>query len=374
MTTEDKLEDYTGRSGHHVKGDSDTRHPADPESGRREPVFSPFDEEDDYEEADRDTDYASAYEDEVDDEDYRLPAESGTAKRSALARQDAGSRHLGEGEYPADEADEEWREEDDYPYEEESGDYGDQQEEHGHGWPLGLIAVALVAMVLLAAGGYGVIQQRSAAQDEIRQLQAALATAANPDELSAGREALRELEQRNQQQLASLDAAKAENRRLQDRVAGLEQQLRAAGGASSSGSTATSGATAPEPTAARPAAAKPAAPKPAAPKPAAPKPAAPEPAAPKTAAPGSAIAGTAGEAGDWFVNFGSYTERTVAESWANKLKPAAGRVVVSPGSKNGTTFYRVRVVALADRTEAEQVSRQLQQDYGLPRLWVGMDH
>jgi cell division septation protein DedD len=361
MTTDDKLEDYADRSGDHKQRGSNARNPADPESGRREPVFTPFDQEDDYEEADRDTNYASAYEEELDDRDYDAPAEAGLAPGSAPARRDARSYHTRDEAYPAEGAEEEWDEEEDYPYEDGSDDYPDQREEHGHGWPLGLIAVALVAVGLLAAGGYGVIQQRSAMQDEIRQLQAALATAASPEELSAGREALRELEQQNQQQLASLDAVKAENRRLQDRVAGLEQQLRAAvgGTASDTGSTATSGTE----TAAR-AAAKPAATRPAAPGPAAPEPAAPE----------SSLAGAAGEAGDWFVNFGSYRERAVAESWAKKLKPAAGKVVVSRGSKNGGTFYRVRVVSLADRAAAEKVSRQLQQDYGLPRLWVGMDH
>jgi cell division septation protein DedD len=352
MTTDDKLKDYIDRSGHHEQGGVNTRNPADPESGRREPVFTPFDEEDNYEEADRDNDYASAYEEELDDEDYDLPADSGAASRAVPVRRDTRSHRLGDEEY---EADEEWDEEDDYPYEADPDDYRDQLEEHGPGWPLGLMAVAVVAMVLLAAGGYGVIQQRSAMQNEIRQLQAELATAANPDELSAGREALRELEQRNQQQLASLDAVKAENRRLQDRVAGLEQQLRAAAGGSggAAGSTQASKATPPVQAAAKTAAAEPTAPEPAA---------------------GSTLAAAAGGTGDWFVNFGSYSQKAIAESWAKKLKPAAGKVVVSPGSKDGGTFYRVRVVALADRAEAEQVSRQLQQDYGLPRLWVGMDH
>ncbi len=358
MTTDDKLKDYIDRSGHREQGGGNTRNPADPESGRREPVFTPFDEEDNYEEADRDNDYASAYEEELGDEDYNVPADSGAASRVVPVRRDTRSHRLGDEEY---EADEEWDEEDDYPYEEDTDDYRGHLEEHGQGWPLGLIAVAVVAMVLLAAGGYGVIQQRSAMQNEIRQLQAELATAANPEELSAGREALRELEQRNQQQLASLDAAKAENRRLQDRVAGLERQLRAAAGGSggTTGSTQASEATPPVQAAARPAA---------------PESAAPKPAAPKPATAGSTLAAAAGGTGDWFVNFGSYRQKEIAESWAKKLKPAAGKVVVSPGSKDGGTFYRVRVVALADRAEAEQVSRQLQQDYGLPRLWVGMDH
>ena len=48
--------------------DSTTGEPEDPATrqGRREPVFTDFDEEEDYEEAERDTDYAAAYEDEPD--------------------------------------------------------------------------------------------------------------------------------------------------------------------------------------------------------------------------------------------------------------------------------------------------------------------
>ena len=42
---------------------------------RREPVFTDFDDDEDYEEADRDTDYNSAYEDDVDEDEYLDPAE-----------------------------------------------------------------------------------------------------------------------------------------------------------------------------------------------------------------------------------------------------------------------------------------------------------
>ena len=58
--------------------DSTTGEPEDPATrqGRREPVFTDFDEEEDYEEAERDTDYAAAYEDEPEEEeDYLDPLE-----------------------------------------------------------------------------------------------------------------------------------------------------------------------------------------------------------------------------------------------------------------------------------------------------------
>jgi cell division septation protein DedD len=322
MTTDQRPGDSDQRPAPSDTEGSNTRDSADQEIGRREPVFTEFREEEDYAESDRDTDYASAYEDEPENQAY------------------GGSAAI----------EDEWNEEEE--------DYQDDyQEEYTQTWPLGLIAVALVALLLLGAGGYGVIQQRAAMQEEIRQLQGSLATSANPDQLSAGRAALRELEQRNSDQLASLDAAKAENRRLQDRVAELELQLQAVASGSTSapakanqatvtGSNATAQTGSTETRAG--------------------KPGAPAPDTPK-----SSGTGPASTAGDWFVNFGSYSQSAVAQSWAKKIKPAAGQVAVSPSSKDGKTFYRVRVVALADRAEAEKVSRQLQQDHGLPKLWVG---
>ena len=71
------------------------------------------------------------------------------------------------------------------------------------------------------------------------------------------------------------------------------------------------------------------------------------------------------------MNFGSYGQRDAAESRAARLKPVAGKVVVTTGSKNGKTFYRVRVVELDNRQSAEKVARQLESEFGLSKLWVG---
>ena len=61
------------------------------------------------------------------------------------------------------------------------------------------------------------------------------------------------------------------------------------------------------------------------------------------------------------------------ESWAKKLKPSAGNAVVAASSKDGKTFYRVRIVGLADRAAARKVAGQLESSYKLPPLWVGSD-
>ena len=101
---------------------------------------------------------------------------------------------------------------------------------------------------------------------------------------------------------------------------------------------------------------------PAAPQPATPQPAAPQPATPPSSGPGDK---------PWFVNFGSYSQRSAADNWAAKLQPQVGKVVVTGAEKDGRTFYRVRVVELPDKQAAEKVARALESEYGLSKLWVG---
>ena len=327
-----------------------------PQRQRREPVFSGFEEEDDYEEPDRDTDYASSYHEEsLEDEEFDESSqdEDDFTPQTKIEWEDpepddnweepdpVPDMEPEQDEVEEEQEDDEWDNEQGY-YEEDSGDF--------QKWPLGLIVVAIVALVLMAAGGYGVIQQRSATQEEIRQLQASLATAANPAEVSAGRDALREVQERNTELLTTVDALTLENRRLTDTVAGLEPQLAAQQVALAK----------PKPVAVvTPAPVKPT------PQPVEAQAATPQPATPKPAAP--VVAG----GGAWFVNFSSYDRRTTAEGWATKLKPEAGKVVVTTGNKEGATVYRVRVIELANRESAEKVARQLEKEYGLPKLWVG---
>jgi len=355
--------------GKHLPGfNSDSSGDGAPQEQRREPVFSGFDEEDNYEEPDRDTDCASSYheenpEDEEFDELLR-DADDFTPQEDikwdepgrddnweepdqefeAEAEAEQTSIHYAltsEEEEEEEQDNNEWDDEEGY-FEEDDGDF--------QKLPLGLIVVAIVALLLLAAGGYGVIQQRSATQEEIRKLQATLATAASPAEVTASRDAMREVRERNTELLAAVDALTLENRRLADTVAGLESQRAAQQAALDKQAVV----------------APPAAPKPATPKPAAPQPvAAPEPATPKSTAPIAAGGGV------WFVNFSSYDQRTTAESWATKLKPDAGKVVVTTGNKGDATVYRVRVIGLTSRESAEKIARQLEREYSLTKLWVG---
>ena len=247
-----------------------------------------------------------------------------------------------------------------------------QQQDPGffESWPVGLIAVAVVALLLLAGGGYGVMQQRAEMREEVRELRAQLATAARPEQVTNSRDAQRELTEQNTRLQQQLENLTLENRQLADTVAGLEKQLDAQRQAAikleearaAARRQAATGARAPAPAAEPAPAAAPAAALAAA---LAPKPAG------KTAAAPAAAASTAGSTGNWFVNFGSYSQQAVATDWATRLEPSYGKVIVAPASANGKTVYRVRVVDLPSKAEAERISTRLQQEYQLPTLWVG---
>jgi cell division septation protein DedD len=380
--------------------DSDNTGGGPTKEPRQEPIFTGFDEAEDdgYEEPDRDTDYASGYHTEsadevfddnlLDEEDvisaeetnweeddrsdsweeeeedilWSEPVPTGTGADSdtyaetdeqdqwnTTAEQEPNTQYVAAD--TSDDDEEEWPEDEDNSAQDDNEwipeeEYPGQDGSDPRNWPLGLIIVAIVALLLLAAGGYGVVQQRTATQEEIRELRASLATAASPVEVSASREAVRDMEARNTELATAVDALTLENRRLADTVAGLESQLEAQQAAAAKKAAQQASQVAP---AKKPAAAKPATPQPA------------------TSEPAATVSGGAA----WFVNFGSYSQRPIAESWAGKLKPKTGNVVVTNGVKGGQTYYRVRVIALPSRDSAEKVARQLESEYGLSKLWVG---
>jgi cell division protein FtsN len=105
-----------------------------------------------------------------------------------------------------------------------------------------------------------------------------------------------------------------------------------------------------------------AAPAPAAAKPAETKPVEAKPAATATVA-----------TGPWFVNFGSYATREMADSWAARLQPGTGKVIVMPITSGGRTLYRLRVIGLPDRDSARQVARKLETELRVAELWVGKE-
>ena len=361
---------------------------------RNENLFSEFEEDADYEDSDRDSDFAAIYS-EVDEDEDLEPEPIDPAPEETTWELEEDQDEADEDDpwgQPAEEVEEFaepdlWDAEpnppgafDDEPpapqdslppiippassvnealeddLEEEWDDIDDDYEEEEVSElniSLGMIIVAVFALVLLGAGGYGVIEQRATMQEEIRQLQAKLATSAPPKDVTASRAAAAQASERNVQLQGQLDELLRENSNLQAIVSGLEKQL-----------------TAQQEALNKPAPAPKAAPRPAAPQPATPQPAAPQPAAtqPAAAPPSTSTAATST---GWFVNFSSYSKRTTADSWVKKLEPATGRVIVSTGQSGGKTVYRVRVVELPDRNTAESVARALEKEYGLPKLWIG---
>jgi len=217
--------------------------------------------------------------------------------------------------------------------------------EENPGLPWGMIAVVAVALLLLAGGGFGVVQQRSSLEAEIRDLQSQLATAVTPEDAAAERERQRRIELENESLAAEILALEAENRTLADQLSELEAQLE-------------------EQVAAQESAAQE-------------EQAAAEAAAPETQSnpPGPAAAAdtseTTASAGTWFVNFSSYAQEEAARSWAERLEVGSGRVVVQAARASGRTVYRVRVIDLPTQDAAERVATALERQYQRPRLWVG---
>ena len=331
-----------------------------------ENLFSDFEDQDEFEDSDRDSDFAAIYT-EVEEEDPE-PEEDEWELEEELPEQD---NRAGDEDWQEDEPDL-WDTEPNPPgtFDDEPlvAEYSVKETGQGattpaadQGWDdfdeeefepeeprelnisLGMIVVAIFALVLLGAGGYGVIEQRAQMQEEIRQLQSRLATSAPPREVAASRQEAAEAALANEQLQQQVDQLTRENRNLQAIVSGLEKQLTAQQEAISR--------------------AVPPAPKPT------PTPA-PKPTA-KPAAPGPQSSSAPPADGSWFVNFSSYSQRSTAQSWVSKLQPSQGRVIVSSGQANGKTIYRVRVVDLPDKASAEAIARSLEKEFSLPKLWVG---
>lgn len=326
------------------------------DGGRREPGFGRYQDSshEEYEEPERDTDYFSAYSaddehhDEDEEQDDLFPRRDDTAvskvsSAGSWSSLPASGRKPAEDDEPED-ADEWLDDEDDY----------DADDEREPTMPLRLIAVAVVAVLLLIVGAYGVLQERASMQDELQELRASLATGVRESDLVDTREALRGLQAAYDSLAAQSSALSQENEQLKEAIATLEAER--------------SGVEAPAPAAeeqvveAEPEAG------------AAPVDEAPQAAPAAAAAPPSEPApATAGQAGNWFVNFGSYTSPETAQGWAAKLRPVQGEVVVVPGAKDDQTYYRVRVIGLNGKNAAELVARQLEAEMQVSRLWVGQE-
>lgn len=222
-------------------------------------------------------------------------------------------------------------------------------ESNARGLPIAMIAVVALALLLLAVGGYGVVKQRGEMQSEIRDLQARLATTISPEEAEAEREAQRQIAVQNESLAAEIDALGAENAELAAQLETLEAQLAERQAAAKVQAEAAAKAQATREAAARRSA---------------------EQAAAQRSTTQKDASSTSAR-GPWFVNFGSYAQRDVANRWADRLETSSGEVIVQSATAAGKQIYRVRVVGLANQDEAERIATRLERQYQLPRLWVG---
>lgn len=224
--------------------------------------------------------------------------------------------------------------------------------ERPSGSPLGTIALVALALIALGAGVYGVIQQSSAMQTEIRELQAQLANTLSAEEAAAERERQRQIELENETLRSEREALQIDNAALSERVDRLQAQL-ARQQASNEQAAAAQKAAAQREAAAREAERQLARRQ------------------REESAGAQAVANASAPAGPWFVNFGSYARRQVADRWASRLTVGEGKVVVKTASTAGKTVYRVRVVDLATRDAAERIAIALERQHAVSPLWVG---
>ena len=223
--------------------------------------------------------------------------------------------------------DEEWQDDE---LDSQEGDYKQP-------WPLGLFAAGIVALLLLAAGGYGVLEQRLEMQKEVRLLRATLATTTSNTEVAESRQSQRNLQIHNEELQAQIEVLRAQ-------VTALHAEI----------SQEDTVAPKKPPTLAKPKKVKP--------------PTVQEAPSEAKVAPTKA---PVAQGSAWFVNFGSYTSKATADSWASKLSVDVGRVAVVSGENNGTLYYRVRVLDLPNKAIAGKIALQLEQTHNLSRLWVG---
>jgi len=337
---------------------------SEPETFRKEPTFTLFDndtelEVDDIEAEDFASDYVTqGYDDEpFDDDEYTDETGPSTtdddnheyderpAQQSTRTPWDdepvTPENTLPLGYTEEDSEDDRWEREIDDDDDESDDDYDNNEYvEEPQKLPIGLIIVALVALALLAAGGYGVIKERAAAQAELTELRARLATAVEQQDIEIERDRVRGLEAENGRLLAQLDALTNDNTTLSGQVDSLQQQLEKASASVT----------------AAPAVIK-----------ASPQPVRPSiPSSNSTATPTNSTA-----TGGWFVNFGSYSARAKAQEWADRLQPDSGSVIVAAADSTGGSIYRVRIVGLGSKADAQRIAAQLERTHNLTKLWVG---
>ncbi len=206
-------------------------------------------------------------------------------------------------------------------------------------WPM---LVGLVAIVLIAVGGWGLFEERGELQARINELERSQSQAQSANTMDAS--VLSALETDNAALKLQLDGlyrdyelAMAELARLQEVTATTDQDANYPAGNT---------------------------------------PATEDP--DTSAASVDANAGSEAESSDqpvssaWFVNVGAYSVLQSAENLAARLSDGGFDATIQEMSTDaGKTLFRVRVTGLGTKEEARQVARDIESNYGTGQLWVG---
>ena len=76
--------------------------------------------------------------------------------------------------------------------------------------------------------------------------------------------------------------------------------------------------------------------------------------------------------GDWFVNIGAYSTPASAENWLARLESAGYNAVTQQVViDDGRVLHRVRVVGFGSKAAAQTVAQALESEFGVTELWVG---
>ena len=196
---------------------------------------------------------------------------------------------------------------------------------------------ALVAVVLISVGGWGLFEERAALQARIVELERSQSQASSVNAVDA----------------STLSALEADNASLKLQLDGLYRDyelamMEIANLQDASETAAQIAVDVPEPTST-------------------------DTEELAAAAPDAATASDADQtAGSWFVNVGAYS---VAQSAANLAETLNGggfdTVVQQVSTDEGSVLLRVRVIGLEEKSDAEQVAAELEASYGIGPVWVG---
>jgi len=77
--------------------------------------------------------------------------------------------------------------------------------------------------------------------------------------------------------------------------------------------------------------------------------------------------------GSWFVNVAAYSKPSTADEMAGKLRDEGFNAITQTVDSGGRTLYRVRAVGFASQSEARDIAGELELQYRTGPLWVGKD-